>query len=618
MLVAVLWLVALIARNAAANMDLLSRTFSNVQPSSHTLPLSLLSRYDHASTMSTDAMNSNVLPTSVEAPNTASTWYSPLMHDGDSFRLLRVLPSPITILPIRCELYTASISREEDKYIAGSYVWGPPEPSQSIILNGEPFKVRRNLFRFLQAFRSWYRSQIIWIDAICINQDDIQERGHQVQEMKRIYSGAKCVYCWLGLDSSIPYTSMFGLHHAQDLFHWRSRDKRQRMRTTIQGQYLAQAEYWSRIWIVQEFLLARDLILLVGNSKISYRMFESIMNVRHPLDFSRTIFDGSAQSLVEFRQGGRVRDFETIFRNFGRLLCSVPQDAVFGLLGLIGEQTRDLELIAMIDYSLTIWQLLHSILASNVLRDPLGFTEHYNRSVIKGQKDRYMHDCVNMELQYRSDWPFYGSDDSRYADLDGSCLRMALALPSDGLSIPPYCKIVFAVYTRDRQMVPERPCVLLLLSPHGLIYPGMSIIAEACDSRCSTTCAFHRILGLEWELNEWGEWLSQSIRYEPAKLIDLPLFMYNYDITFRRIILALRQEFARILQTTSLNSRVVKNKDGQYILETKLQTVVELSDFVRTVWMDWKCLYNPRSVIKLSKFARDVAKDWPRVQSEAQ
>lgn len=309
---------------APANMNLLSRTFSNDQPSLLLL-LSSISRYDHANTtMSTDVIAVDVSPNPAEAPKTASTLYLPLPHDGDSFRLLRVLPSLRFSSPLRCELYTTSISREEDQYIAGSYVWGPPEPTETILLDGTPFQVRKTLFCFLRVFRSRYRSQIIWVDAVCINQDDVHERGHQVQEMKRIYSGAKCVYCWLGYDKPLPHTSIFDQQRITDMYYRWKRDKRQHTRQKYQLLYIAQAEYWSRIWIVQEFILAKDITLLIGKDKIFYHKLCSIPKDGLFFDRSdRRILQTKMLTLIRYRAGSWW-PFEYLFRAFGMLPCSVP------------------------------------------------------------------------------------------------------------------------------------------------------------------------------------------------------------------------------------------------------------------------------------------------------
>ncbi|KAF7670893.1 hypothetical protein GT037_011021 [Alternaria burnsii] len=277
--------------------------------------------------MSTDAVVIDVPPNHAEVTNSSFTQYSPLPQDGDSFRLLRVLPSPIALLPIQCKLYTTYISREEDQYIAGSYVWGPPEPSKTILLDGKRFKVRENLFHFLRAFRNRHQSQVIWIDAICINQEDVEERNHQVQVMKRIYSSAKCVNCWLGHDADQkPPASRLGVSPVTDLWYLR-RPIDKRSRQLEQAEHLVKAEYWTRMWIVQEFLLAKDLTLLVGKHKLSYHAFEDIVYFWELRDIPDSIFSSKTFELIQFRLG-QARHFELLFEQFGMSPRSVPLDGI--------------------------------------------------------------------------------------------------------------------------------------------------------------------------------------------------------------------------------------------------------------------------------------------------
>jgi hypothetical protein len=159
--------------------------------------------------MSSSFNASDTSPEQLEQLQSTGFTYAPLPEGGDTFRLLRILPSLHIESQIRCELFVASIKKYENKHIAGSYVWGRPEPSCSILLNGTPFTVRQNLWHFLRACRSKFKTRLMWIDAICINQSDIQERSAQVQEMKRIYSGARCVYSWLGFRNTSLYTGLF-------------------------------------------------------------------------------------------------------------------------------------------------------------------------------------------------------------------------------------------------------------------------------------------------------------------------------------------------------------------------------------------------------------------------
>ncbi|KAF2132501.1 HET-domain-containing protein, partial [Dothidotthia symphoricarpi CBS 119687] len=135
--------------------------------------------------------------TPVPEPTLNTLKYTPLAGNHE-FRLLRILPKLTDTPPILCELVTASVADSAGKYIAGSYVWGAPELASSIILNGISFGIRANLAYFLRACRSKYKTRVIWIDAICINQDDMAERSSQVRIMSQIYTGAASVYCWLG------------------------------------------------------------------------------------------------------------------------------------------------------------------------------------------------------------------------------------------------------------------------------------------------------------------------------------------------------------------------------------------------------------------------------------
>ncbi|KAH8587916.1 heterokaryon incompatibility protein-domain-containing protein [Bisporella sp. PMI_857] len=96
--------------------------------------------------------------------------------------------------------------RKEDSntthYEALSYEWGDPKgPGHKIILNGQLFKVRENLFQALTCLRSTGATESLWIDTICINQEDVQEQNHQVRIMDSIYRLARRVRVWIGCDT---------------------------------------------------------------------------------------------------------------------------------------------------------------------------------------------------------------------------------------------------------------------------------------------------------------------------------------------------------------------------------------------------------------------------------
>lgn len=84
-------------------------------------------------------------------------------------------------------------------YSALSYAWGEYGHRKAIIhINGYEFHATENLYLALQQIRKKDRSVYLSADAICINQDNEEEKGHQVRQMGATYAGAEEVLIWLG------------------------------------------------------------------------------------------------------------------------------------------------------------------------------------------------------------------------------------------------------------------------------------------------------------------------------------------------------------------------------------------------------------------------------------
>lgn len=121
--------------------------------------------------------------------------YKPLpTNHNNTIRLLRVQDELVNGL-ISCDLRVATT---EDQHTCLSYTWGSEEYEQEILINGESFYVRQNLWTFLRMMRCNHTDVEIWIDAICINQNNAAERAAQVQIMKDIYSSSQSTFIWLG------------------------------------------------------------------------------------------------------------------------------------------------------------------------------------------------------------------------------------------------------------------------------------------------------------------------------------------------------------------------------------------------------------------------------------
>ena len=129
--------------------------------------------------------------------------YEPLDLDKDQIRLVRLLPGD-SGSPILCEILSSCLALDIKQreatvsYIALSYCAGDPRDCCAISFNGRPFNIFRSLFLALLYFREPNEQLILWLDQLCINQTNIEEREAQVLLMKDVYSHAQCTYVWLG------------------------------------------------------------------------------------------------------------------------------------------------------------------------------------------------------------------------------------------------------------------------------------------------------------------------------------------------------------------------------------------------------------------------------------
>jgi hypothetical protein len=89
------------------------------------------------------------------------------------------------------------------EYEALSYVWGDTKDSEKIWIcldkqAKQQILIGKNLFASLQALRDKSKPRVLWVDALCINQDDLDERKEQVALMKYIYGDTSRLLIWLG------------------------------------------------------------------------------------------------------------------------------------------------------------------------------------------------------------------------------------------------------------------------------------------------------------------------------------------------------------------------------------------------------------------------------------
>lgn len=259
-----------------------------------------------------------------------------------------------------------------------SYVWGDQADKQTINVNDQPFQVTKSLERALREFRReglFSDKFMLWVDALCINQNDLSERAVEVQRMKDIYSASWSVTAWLGEATA---NSDAGLQLVQDLAAFREAgcelelERRLRDDPKFLGgtcwlglQQILDRKYWSRLWIIQEIVMGgTNVQLKCGASTIDWPTFcAGIATLQEHLWLvkDRCLREDvipqqriwSTTSLHLIYQDLSVISTTPITQNpkliFGRLLdlanateCVDDKDKVYALLGLVPGQVARL------------------------------------------------------------------------------------------------------------------------------------------------------------------------------------------------------------------------------------------------------------------------------------
>jgi hypothetical protein len=159
-----------------------------------------------ASSSATDAQACPTLSTSQAPRDDAKAsaekpyCYPPLLGEA-CIRLLRLIPHEDENGPLQCRLEDYPLRKSgggTHLYEALSYAWGGSEKPYCISIEGRNLPITANLYAALMHLRDRHMERIMWVDAICINQNNKEEQGHQIQYMAEIYSKASHVIVWLG------------------------------------------------------------------------------------------------------------------------------------------------------------------------------------------------------------------------------------------------------------------------------------------------------------------------------------------------------------------------------------------------------------------------------------
>ncbi|TGO26876.1 hypothetical protein BPAE_0051g00110 [Botrytis paeoniae] len=160
------------------------------------------------------------------------------------------------------------------RYIAISYTWGDFVPLMPIIVNGKRMRVRFNCWYALWQMRHHGVTDYLWIDSLCINQDNNEEKNFQVAIMGSIYELALWVASCIGTGDTIGAIQPTSANDGGE----EARIAREKLRGRFD-----QIPYFDRVWVKQEIILARDITLFYGLKRVSWEIFDMLMCIEQRL-----------------------------------------------------------------------------------------------------------------------------------------------------------------------------------------------------------------------------------------------------------------------------------------------------------------------------------------------
>ncbi|KAH6625905.1 heterokaryon incompatibility protein-domain-containing protein [Boeremia exigua] len=267
---------------------------------------------------------------------------------GQTIRIVLLSPGNFED-PVHCTIVLSAIYHSS--YEAVSYTWanedGDNAKTHAVYIDGSALYVTRNCHSALRQLRHPELHRRLWVDAMCINQLNVRERNHQVGVMDRIYKAARQVHACICDDD----------HSYSEAMMWIAGGIRRRFSSVERRQLLElfHRRYFSRVWVVQEIVLAKTIILNVNA--------DQVMLTHDVLDFLRP--------KLEIPASLRTRLNPTAFKHLREQLitsikysCSDPRDHVYAILSLLDPEVRAL---IPVDYSLSMEQMYANVINAYIV-----------------------------------------------------------------------------------------------------------------------------------------------------------------------------------------------------------------------------------------------------------
>jgi Heterokaryon incompatibility protein (HET) len=256
---------------------------------------------------------------------------------------------------------------------------------KTIRLNGKDYEIQQNLFDALSSLRYETWGRTLWIDAICINQEDVKERNHQVSRMASIYSQANAVVVWLGQPDeggdgkscveALRFLGWYMVEKRIDHFVQKELELDWGLEVLQGLQTLSLKSYWTRLWVVQEALLASQAIVQCGpywtlwdSLKYVCQSLQSrnrgwnerLVQLKHA---TMTISASRMNVLLAGRPGKLSSNLSYLCWLHGKAECENEIDKIFGLWALASDCCQQ---AVPIDYSASFDRILRKLLTHDI------------------------------------------------------------------------------------------------------------------------------------------------------------------------------------------------------------------------------------------------------------
>ena len=320
--------------------------------------------------------------------STASTLFLDLDPLQFEIRLMCLRGAPAGS-KLECDLALHSLSSKATTpaYEALSYVWAEVEGEEVMRVDDLQHTITANLAIALAQLRYEDRDRMLWVDAICINQENVIERGHQVKLMGMLYARATKTLIWLGPESQDSAQAIEDLEQLSQDKHlsevpfygdhsgpsdaWLPAPT-ERI-TPLEN--MLKRSYWSRTWVVQEIVNAREATVFCGSSSISWEKCERVRDnwpkhSRQCCNFECNAMDARTRRVMNWINSSWKRYQDQDGDLLGRLSLTrglhakLEHDKIYGALGLVHDQTCFLDP----DYQAT-WQSVFRDWTANMIID---------------------------------------------------------------------------------------------------------------------------------------------------------------------------------------------------------------------------------------------------------